>query len=146
METKRFLSALDQDRIVDAIRKAEDRSHGEVRVHVSNKVVEDVQAAAKILFEKLGMTRTEQRNGVLIFVAPRSQNFAVLGDQGIHERCGQGFWTDVAAAMEHDFREGRFTDGLVKGVARAGDALAEHFPRTEGKTDRNELSDDVTED
>ena len=146
MEMKRFLSTLDQDRIVAAIRKAEDRSHGEVRVHVSNKAVEDVQAAAKTQFEKLGMTKTERRNGVLIYVAPRSQNFAVLGDQGIHERCGPSFWTDVASAMQDDFRQGKFTDGLVKGVARAGDALAEFFPRTEGKTDRNELSDDVTED
>jgi uncharacterized membrane protein len=146
VETKRFLSTLDQDRIVAAIRTAEDRSHGEVRVHVSNKAVEDVQGAAKVQFEKLGMTNTERRNGVLIFVAPRSQNFAVLGDQGIHERCGETFWTDVAAAMQDDFRAGNFTDGLVKGVARAGDVLAEHFPRTEGTTDKNELADDVTED
>ena len=92
------------------------------------------------------MTKTERRNGVLIFVAPRSQNFAVLGDLGIHERCGPTFWTDVAAAMQDDFRQGNFTDGLVKGVARAGDVLAEHFPRTAGVTDTNELADDVTED
>lgn len=146
METKRFLSTLDQDRLVAAIRLAEEGSHGEIRVHVSNQTVDDVEAAAAVQFEKLGMTKTERRNGVLIFVAPASQKFAVLGDQGIHERCGAGFWTDVASAMQDDFRDGRFTDGLVKGVARAGAALAEHFPRAEGAADVNELPDDVTED
>jgi uncharacterized membrane protein len=83
---------------------------------------------------------------VLLFVAPVSQRFAVVGDEGIHARCGPDFWKDVAAAVETDFRAGRFTDGIVKGVARVGDALATHFPRTDGATDRNELADEVTED
>lgn len=146
MQTKTFLGALDHERIVMAIREAEGRSHGEVRVHVSNQKVADAQAAAQATFEKLGMTRTDLRNGVLIYVAPRSQSFAVIGDRGIHERCGPAFWTDVAHAMEEDFRAGRFTDGLVKGVARVGDALGRNFPRAEGRVDANELSDEVTED
>jgi uncharacterized membrane protein len=105
-----------------------------------------VQTAAARQFEALGMTRTAERNGVLLFVAPASQTFAVIGDQGIHARCGPDFWKDVAAAMETDFRAGRYTDGIVKGVARAGEALATHFPRQEGTPDTNELSDEVTED
>jgi uncharacterized membrane protein len=146
MQTKTFLSALDNDRIVTAIRDAESRSQGEIRVHVSSQAVSDVQAAAQAVFEKLGMTKTALRNGVLIYVAPSSQKFAVLGDQGIHERCGAGFWADVAASMEGDFRAGRFTDGLVKGVARAGEALTTHFPLPVGAADKNELPDDVSED
>jgi uncharacterized membrane protein len=145
METKSFLQALDHDRIVAAIRDAEARSRGEVRVHVASRPVDDVQKAAERQFETLGMTKTAERNGVLLFVAPQSRNFAVVGDTAIHERLGDAFWRDVAAAMEADFRAARYTDGIVKGVARAGDALAAHFPR-EGGTDVNELPDDVTED
>ena len=146
MQTKKFLGALDHERIVKAIQEAESRSRGEVRVHVSQKEAADVEGAAARQFERLGMTQTGDRNGVLLFVAPVSQRFAVIGDQGIHDRCGLRFWKDVADAMEADFRAGRFTDGIVKGVARVGDALATHFPRQEGATDRNELSDEVTED
>jgi uncharacterized membrane protein len=140
-----FLSRLDHDRVVAAIREAEDRSRGEIRVHVARKAVDDPQRAAATLFEKLGMAATAEMNGVLLFVAPASQRFAVVGDKGIHEKCGEGFWKDVAAAMEEDFRQGRFTDGIVKGVAKAGDALAAHFPRT-GRPDVNELPDEVSED
>jgi uncharacterized membrane protein len=156
MQTRSFLDTLDHDRIVKAIQDAEARSRGEVRVHVSKQAVEDaqpnsssvaaVQKAAARQFEALGMTRTAERNGVLLFVAPVSQTFAVIGDEGIHARCGPDFWKDVAAAMETDFRAGRYTDGIVKGVARVGEALATHFPRKEGTADANELSDEVTED
>jgi uncharacterized membrane protein len=146
MQTKSFLGALDHERIVKAIQDAESRSRGEVRVHVSKQAVEDAQSAAARQFEALGMTRTAERNGVLLFVAPVSQTFAVIGDEGIHARCGPDFWKDVAAAMETDFRAGRYTDGIVKGVARVGEALATHFPRQEGTADANELSDEVTED
>jgi uncharacterized membrane protein len=146
METKSFLGALDHERIVKAIQDAEARSRGEVRVHVSQKAVADAHAAAARQFEALGMTQTAEGNGVLLFVAPVSQTFAVVGDEGIHARCGPQFWKDVAAAVEADFRAGRFTDGIVKGVTRVGDALATHFPRSEGGADRNELADEVTED
>jgi uncharacterized membrane protein len=144
MKPGSFLSRLDHDRVVAAIRAAEGRSRGEIRVHVARKKVEDPQRAAAALLEKLGMTATAERNGVLLFVAPASQRFAVVGDQGIHEKCGDGFWKDVASAMEEDFRQGRFTDGIVKGVTKAGDALAAHFPRT--GPDVNELPDEVSED
>jgi uncharacterized membrane protein len=145
MKPDSFLSRLDHDRIVAAIRAVEDRSRGEVRVHVARKAIDDPQRAAEVLFEKLGMHATGERNGVLLFVAPASQRFAVVGDKGIHEKMGPDFWKDVAAAMEEDFRQGRFTDGIVKGVAKAGDALATHFPRT-GRPDVNELPDEVSED
>lgn len=146
MRLKSFLKQVDHERIVAAIRKAEATSRGEIRVHASNRAVDDAQKDAASQFERLGMTATKERNGVLIYVAPRSRRFAIIGDTGIHEKCGPDFWKDVAAAMERDFREGRFTDGIVKGVSKAGEALATHFPRAEGKADVNELSDQVSED
>jgi uncharacterized membrane protein len=146
MQANSFLGTLDHERIVKAIQDAEARSRGEVRVHVSRQAVAEAQPAAARQFEALGMTRTAERNGVLLFVAPVSQTFAVIGDEGIHARCGPDFWKDVAAAVETDFRAGRYTDGIVKGVARVGEALATHFPREAGTADTNELSDEVTED
>ena len=145
MKTNEFLHQLDHDRILAAIGEAESRSRGEVRVHVTNQKPADVEKAAAAQFERLGMTATAPRNGVLIYVAPVVQQFAVIGDLAIHERGGPGFWAAIAQAMEEDFRAGRFTDGIVKGVARAGDALATHFPRTD-KPDTDELSNTVTQD
>lgn len=145
MKVKSFLDAVEHERVVQAIRHAEACSAGEIRVHVTNKAVDDAEKAAAAQFEALGMTATAQRNGVLIFIAPQSQKFAVIGDSGIHAKCGADFWGGVAQAMGEDFRAGRFTDGIVKGVAKTGEVLALHFPRAEG-CDVNELSDTVSED
>jgi putative membrane protein len=67
-----------------------------------------------------------------------------VGDRGIDERCPPGFWDEVAAGMASDFRESRFTDGIVAAVARVADELARHFPRRPGAEDRNELPDGVS--
>ena len=146
MRLKRFLDRLDHDRIVRAIRAAEARSRGEIRVHASNRAVVDVQKAAAEQFEKLGMAGTAEGTGVLIYVAPRSRNFAVLGDHGIHAKCGGDLWREVAGAMEEDFRAGRFGEGIVKAVERVGEVLAQHFPRQPGVADKDELPNTVTED
>jgi uncharacterized membrane protein len=139
-----FVESLDDSRIVAAIREAEARSRAEIRVHVAEREVTDPASEAAFVFERLGMTETAERNGVLLFVAPESQSIAVLGDRGAHERCGDAFWTTVVEAVRHEFRAGRFTEGLVAGVRALGDGLARHFPRRPGDADRNELPDGVS--
>jgi uncharacterized membrane protein len=141
-----FLGEIDDARIVAAIAAAEARSRGEIRVHVADGVVLDVGRAAREDFERLGMPATRERNAVLILVAPESQAFAVLGDQGIHEKCAAGFWDGVAARMSEDFRAGRFTEGIVTAVTRVGDELARHFPRRPGGEDQDELPNAVSRD
>ena len=90
------------------------------------------------------MTRTAHRNGVLIYIAPKLRRFRILGDTGVHEKCGDEFWKETASEMEERFRRGEFTEGVVRGIEKAGELLAAHFPR-EG-SDVNELPDEVTED
>jgi len=110
---REFFEAIDNDRIVAAIAAAEGRSRGEIRVHVASDPVEDAFAAARADFERLGMTRTRERNGVLILLAPESQRFAILGDAGLDHVCQEGFWDEVVESMRGAFREGRFTEGIV---------------------------------
>jgi uncharacterized membrane protein len=141
---RHFFSKLDSDRIVGAIADAEKRSSGEIRVHVTRRKPANLEERARRRFELLGMTRTAERNGVLIYIAPKLRRFQILGDSGIHEKCGDDFWKETAAEIETYFRRGEFTEGLMHGIGKAGDLLASHFPREAG--DVNELPDEVTED
>ena len=141
---KGVFSAFDSDRIVAAIGAAERLTSGEIRVHVTKHSPKDLAARAERRFHLLGMTRTAERNGVLIYIAPKARSFRILGDAGIHEKAGGDFWTQVASVIEEHFRRGEFTDGVVRGVERVGELLAAHFPRR--ADDRNELPDQVTED
>ena len=113
-------------------------------MHVTRRVPKDLEKTALERFEKLGMTNTAERNGVLVYIAPRARTFRIVGDVAVHQKCGDEFWKDVASAMESRFRKGEFTEGVVLGVQLLGDALAQHFPRLD--TDRNELSNAIDED
>ena len=141
-----FFEGLDRPSIADAIRRAEEKGLGEIRVHLHHGRTGNVRRAAEKTFLKLGMDRTAQRTGCLIFIAPRVRAFAVVGDKAIHEKAGDAFWEearDIAAAR---FTEGKFTEGIVAAVERIGEVLARHFPKGAGEADTNELSDQVSED
>jgi len=139
-----YFSEFDSDRIVQAIASAEAKTSAEIRVHVTRRKPEDLEERAQRRFHLLGMTKTAERNGVLIYIAPRAHRFRVLGDAAIHEKAGPELWTHVAAAMEERFRKGEFTEGVLEGIARVGDVLARHFPRK--AEDRDELSNTIDEE
>lgn len=144
MKHRKFVNQLAHERIHAAIRDAELKTSGEIRVMVSHLPAPDPVAAAQQAFLRLGMHQTQHRNAVLFFVAPRSHTFAVIGDEAVHAKCGDNFWRELAGAMAACFKRGEFTEGLLHGIDRAADLLAAHFPRQ--ADDRNELLDDVVED
>ena len=141
MSRRKLRSLIDEDRVVEAIRRAESETSGEIRVSVAPLFWGSVEKAAWKAFERLGMTRTAERNGVLIFLVPARRRFVVLGDEGIHRKVGQEFWEAVAAAMSGKFREGDFTTGLVQGIEEIGHRLKEQFPHQPDDVD--ELPDEV---
>jgi uncharacterized membrane protein len=143
MKTKHLFRELDHDRIAAAITEAEKHTSGEIRVYISHRSVDDPRHAAAHEFMKLGMDKTKHRNAVLIFLAPESQNFAILGDVAVHTQCGEAFWEEIAAAMRDFFRQGNFTEGIVHGINVAGKVLAQHFPAA-GPRD-NELPNSVVD-
>jgi len=144
MKAKEFLEQLHRDQIVMAIREAEKKTSGEIRVFISRKSIKDPLKAAQGHFVDMGMEKTRERTGVLIFVAPRTHKFAVIGDVGVQTRCGDAFWTELAQEMTGHFKKSDFTSGIVHGVHRAGELLAQHFPRK--AVDKNELPDEVEGD
>ena len=131
MRTKEFLSKLEHDKIVQAIRDAESRTSGAIRVYVQRgKVDGDPLVAAQARFRQLGMHKNRQRSDILIWVAPRAHKFAVVGDEAIHRHCGEEFWQRLVDQMRAHFRNEKFSDALVDAVCEAGEALARHFPKT----------------
>src|SRR5512140_3566753 len=144
-KAKMFFDGLDRPAIVAAIVRAEAKSFGEIRVHLHHGAVSDARAEAEKTFLKLGMDKTIRGSGCLVFIAPESRTFAVIGGAGIHEKVGDAFWTGARDAARALFAEGKFTEGIVSAVDRLGDAFALFFPKT-GPTDTNELPDEVSED
>lgn len=136
------LSKEAQQAIVAAIREAEKNTSGEIRVHIDKNCAENVLDRAAFWFEKLKMHQTEQRNGVLFYLATDDRKFAILGDAGINARVPAGFWDEIKAQMTSHFQQGDLVNGLVEGIRASGLQLKSHFPYQ--SNDINELSDDIS--
>ena len=141
MKQKEFLSALDREQIVEAIGTAERMTSGEIRVHVQPKAHGEIRHVAERTFERLGMTKTKERNGVLLFIACEEQRFVILGDSGIDARVPAGFWDEIAAKLHERFQHGEFTAGIVDAIHSAGHELQVYFPRAHD--DKDELTNEV---
>jgi uncharacterized membrane protein len=139
---RKLLEIINDDKVKAAIVAAERQTSGEIRVSVSRFFWGHVQRAAEKAFTRLGMRATRDRNGILFFVVPSRRRFAVIGDEGIHQKVGQDFWDKLVAAMADDFKLGKFNEGLVSGIEEAGRLLGVHFP-FQGEKDVNELPDDI---
>ncbi len=136
----RFARGVDGERIQRAIEDAERSTSGEIVVSVSPFFLGSVRRAAERAFDRLGLRRTRERNGVLLFVVPGRRQLFILGDEGIHGKVGQEFWERVAAAVSRRLGDGDPTGALVDGVGAVGRELAQHFPARPGDNP-NELPD-----
>lgn len=139
---RHWFSAEQNQQIVEAIRVAEKRTSGEVRLFVESKCsyVNALDRAAEIFFG-LKMNQTKDRNAVLIYIAMKDRQLAVFADKGIQEKAGTEFWNSEVKQMLSSFRKENYTEAIVKMIEQVGDALVTHFPYE--KEDKNELPDEI---
>lgn len=137
-----FFTKEDKTRLKEAIIEAELNTSGEIRLHLDNRCKSDVLDCAAAWFEKLKMHETEQRNGVLFYLAIKDKKFAIIGDAGINAVVPDDFWENIKEEMTRLFKDNKFAEGLIKGIAMTGLKLKEHFPHL--SNDENELSDEIS--
>jgi uncharacterized membrane protein len=140
---KEFFTAEEKQSIVSAVQQAEQRTSGEVRVFVEGrcKYVNAMDRALEI-FEQLKMDQTKFRNAVLVYVAVKDHQLAILGDEGIHQKVGSEYWGNELVKMISTFNRDNIPAGISQCVFNIGEALHTHFPYDRG-TDKNELPDDI---
>ena len=140
---KQFLTSDENLRVVESIRAFEKKTSGEIRVFIEsrNPLVNTIERAQAV-FGELQMHQTKERNGVLLYLAVKDREVALLGDVGIHQKVGTAFWEKQVAEMIQLFKQNNLTEGMVKCIEQVGIVLIEKFPY-DGSTDQNELSDDI---
>ncbi len=137
-----FLTKDEEAEIVAAIRLAEKNTSGEIRVHIEKETsIAPMQRAVEV-FHELEMDTTQLRNGVIIYVAVKSRQFAIYGDKGINEKVADDFWNCTKDIMLDHFINGRNKQALVDGIHNAGEQLKKYFPFESDDTD--ELSNEIS--
>lgn len=140
--TEDFLTAAEEQEIVQAIALAEKNTSGEIRVHIENHSDTPPIARAREVFDSLKMYKTQARNGVLFYVGVADHSFAIIGDSGIDDVVESDFWECTKDIVIENFKNKKFKDGLVEGISRAGERLKAFFPYD--SDDRNELSNEIS--
>ncbi len=137
-----FFTPSQKDTIKQAIMNAELDTSGEIRVHIENTCPGDVMERAAFIFNRLGMHKTEKRNGVLFYLAIHHRKFAIIGDMGINAVVPENYWDNIKREMLNKFADGDFCNGLADAITDTGNQLKKHFPfQTD---DINELSDEIS--
>jgi len=138
-----FFSEKENELIVAAIKSAEQRTSGEVRVYVESHCrFMDAMDRAIEVFHGLRMHETADRNAVLVYVAMKDHQLAIYGDEGIHSKVGTEFWNKELKLMLSAFNRNNHAEGIATVVKEIGEVLVEHFPYNK-ETDKNELPDDI---
>ena len=141
-QVENFLSAEEEQEVIQTILKAESHTSGEIRVHLESSCQDDHFKRAKTVFHLLKMDNTKDENGVLIYIAVCDKKFAIIGDKGINKVVPQDFWKSTKDQIQAQFQKGNFKQGIIDGVLSAGKELETHFPWQHG--DENELSDEIS--
>ncbi len=127
--------------LVAAITAAELKTSGELRIHLE-KSTKDAQKRAKEMFGKLEMHKTAEKNGVLFYLAVESKKLAIWAGEGIDAKVPTDFWEEIVLTMIEEFKAGHFSQGLIAGIEKAGNALGQYFPRRDDDVD--ELSNEIS--
>lgn len=137
-----FLTVEEEQEIVEAIRLAELKTSGEIRVHIEKSSYGDAHKRALEVFHALKMDNTKLQNGVLIYVAIEERTFVIYGDKGINDIVGRDFWKSTKDIIQAHFKSGNFKQGLIDGILKCGKELKQHFPYHD--LDINELPDEIS--
>lgn len=140
MNADEMITHIRDEAVLTAIRDAESRSSGEIRVFITNRSVTDAVRGAWEAFARQKMHQTARRNAALIFIAPNARKFAIIGDEALHQHCTPGFWDHLATELSTGFRAGDYTGALIRIITEIGSVLEKHFPPQDGT---NELPDEI---
>ncbi len=143
MPARQFLTEHEEEQIVDAINTAEQKTSGEIRIHIEHHCEGDALDRAGHVFHDLGMDETKLQNGVLIYIATEDHKAAVYAGKGIHREVEDGFWNDVLQILIDHFKKEEYEKGIEEAVHKVGHKLEELFPYHQ-KGDLDELSNEIS--
>jgi uncharacterized membrane protein len=137
-----FFSDESSQKIVAEIARVERLTIGEVRLHIEDFCDSDPLERAIQVFEKLGMQKTKNRSGILIYLASQSRKIAIYGDEGIHNKVGKEYWNNIVAQTILRIQSEDMTAAMIQVIKELVEPLAEHF--TETTQEINELTNEIS--
>ncbi len=146
---KKILTKEELQNLSEQISEIEKKTAAEIRVvvrhkkHWSERKLSARQVAERE-FSTLGMTKTKEGTGILVFILVSERNFELLADRGIVAVLPAEFWTQAAEKLSDHFSKNNFYHGLKSALADVGEVLESKLPPTLGV--QNDLPNDIIEE
>ncbi len=121
---------------------SEQRTSGEIRIHIEQSSEQEPLEQAAFIFHELGMDQTQLQNGVLIYIAYEDHQAAIYAGKGIHHQVEDDYWSSILDQLIAHFKKQEFEQGIEETVRHVGQKLADLFP-SDGR-DPNELSNEIS--
>jgi putative membrane protein len=120
--------------------EAAKRTPGLKRLFVSReRALHETKQAAQAAFFTHGLTKTRERNAVLVYVSVFEHLVFIQPDTGLAGTLDQRSLDALAAVLTEGIGQGKQAAALVSTIEKLAAILAPHFPPREGDT--NELKD-----
>lgn len=109
-----------------------------------SKVVQEARVLdqAKDMFYDHGVSFTEQRTGILIYVSFFEHQAVILADVGINELVPPDAWDTIISQLTAGLQQGRYAASISEAIIACGQ-LVEESGVQRAVEDGNELSDEV---
>jgi putative membrane protein len=75
-----------------------------------------------------GLSRTPERNGILIYVSLAEHYARIVADDGIADKVTHHDWQKAVDLLVSHIGEGQIADGFIAAIDSCTDVLARHYP------------------
>jgi len=146
---RKILTKAELRQLSEKIAVIESRSRAEIRIvvrhrrHWSERRLSPRQIAERE-FHILGMTRTKEHTGILIFILLKDRKFEIIADKGVNQVVPATFWDNIASKLSRHFSETNFHEGLMEVLREVEELVVEKLPV--GSRNADELPNDVIEE
>jgi putative membrane protein len=101
------------------------------------EVEQEVREAALAAFYSEQLYKTENDNGILLYISVLEQKVWILADTNINAKIDQKEWDSVVLDLTTGIKAGKRCEAICEAVHRIGLVLQNHFPYL--KDDKDEL-------
>ena len=137
---KKYISTDELEEIQEEISFIEKQTSGEIRIcfkarrGIFDKKLSPRDIALKE-FYNLGVDKTADKTGVLIFILFSERKFEIVADEGINSKIPVEKWNFITTLLSDEFKNSNYKNGIIKCLNEIKEVLIKEFPVKSGDID-----------
>ena len=94
-------------------------------------------------FNRLGVHKTKERTGVLVFLIFEEKYFDIIADEGLFVKIPDDTWNNMEEKLKEEFRNKNYSAGIIALINEMGEVLSREFPTRAGADNDDEIQNEI---